>query len=72
MEKRAIKMKTKFDELLKSKVDLIVLGISSKGIEWVSQQLGRIYLKNKIPNLLMLTKGLSVYQNKYELLVLIF
>ena len=24
----------KFDELLKSKVDLIVLGISSKGIEW--------------------------------------
>mgnify|MGYP006971485075 FL=1 len=65
-------MKTKFDELLKSKVDLIVLGISSKGIEWVSQQLGRIYLKNKIPNLLMLTKGLSVYQNKYELLVLIF
>ena len=59
----------KFDELLKSKVDLIVLGISSKGIEWVSQQLGRIYLKNKIPNLLMLTKGLSVYQNKYELLV---
>ena len=59
----------KFDELLKSKVDLIVLGISSKGIEWVSQQLGRIYLKNKIPNLLMLTKGLSIYQNKYELLV---
>ena len=59
----------KFDELLKSKIDLIVLGISSKGIEWVSQQLGRIYLKNKIPNLLMLTKGLSVYQNKYELLV---
>ncbi len=59
----------KFDELLKSKIDLIVLGISSKGIEWVSQQLGRIYLKNKIPNLLMLTKGLSIYQNKYELLV---
>jgi glycerol-3-phosphate dehydrogenase (NAD(P)+) len=58
-----------FDKLLKSKVDLIVLGISSKGIEWVSEQLGRIFLKDKIPNLLMLTKGLSIYQNKYELLV---
>ena len=59
----------KFDELLKSKVDLIVLGISSKGIEWVSEQLSRIYLKNNIPNLLMLTKGLSIYKNNYELLV---
>ena len=53
----------KFDELLKSKVDLIVLGVSSKGIEWVSEQLSRIYLKNNIPNLLMLTKGLSIYKN---------
>ena len=59
----------KFDELLKSKVDLIVLGISSKGIEWVSEQLSRIYLKNNIPNILMLTKGLSIYKNNYELLV---
>ena len=59
----------KFDELLKSNVDLIVLGISSKGIEWVSDQLSRIYKNNKIPKLLMLTKGLSIYENKYELLV---
>ena len=59
----------KFDELLKSNVDLIVLGISSKGIEWVSDQLSRIYRDNKIPNLLMLTKGLSIYNNQYELLV---
>ena len=29
----------KFNELLKSNVDLIVLGISSKGIEWVADQL---------------------------------
>ena len=58
-----------FDRLLKSKVDLIVLGISSKGIDWVSDQLSRIYKDNKIPNLLMLTKGLSIYDNNYELLV---
>ena len=33
----------KFEELLNSKVDLIVLGISSKGIEWVSDQLSKLY-----------------------------
>ena len=58
-----------FDELMKSNVDLIVLGISSKGIEWVSDQLSRIYKNIKMPNLLMLTKGLSIHENNYELLV---
>ena len=59
----------KFDELLKSNVDLIVLGISSKGIEWVSDQIYRLYKDKKAPKLLMLTKGLSIYNNNYELLV---
>ena len=59
----------KFDELLKSNIDLIVLGISSKGIEWVADQLSRIYKNDEIPKILMLTKGLSIYKNKYELLV---
>ncbi len=59
----------KLDQLLDSNVDLIVLGISSKGIEWVSDQLSRFYKDKKIPNLLMLTKGLSIYKNNYELLV---
>ena len=59
----------KFDELLTPNVDMIVLGISSKGIEWVSDQLSRLYKDKKIPNILMLTKGLSIYNNQYELLV---
>ena len=59
----------KFDELLKSNIDLIVLGISSKGIEWVSDQISRLYKDTKVPKLLMLTKGLSIYNNNYELLV---
>ena len=59
----------KFDELLKSNVDLIVLGISSKGIEWVSDQLSKIYKNSQIPKLLMLTKGLSIHNNQYELLI---
>ena len=59
----------KFDEVLKSNVDLIVLGISSKGIEWVADQLIRLFNGKKLPDLLMLTKGLSVHNNNYELLV---
>ena len=59
----------KFDELLQSNVDLIVLGISSKGIEWVSDQICRLYKDKKAPKLLMLTKGLSIHNNNYELLV---
>jgi glycerol-3-phosphate dehydrogenase (NAD(P)+) len=59
----------KFNNLLKSNVDLIVLGISSKGIEWVSDQLSKLFKDSKIPKLLMLTKGLSIYNNQYELLI---
>ena len=54
---------------LSSNVDLIVLGISSKGIEWAADQLYKIYKDKKLPNLLMLTKGLSIHNNNYELLV---
>ena len=59
----------KLNDLLKLKVDLIVLGISSKGIEWAADQLHSVYKGSKLPKLLMLTKGLSIYENKYELLV---
>jgi glycerol-3-phosphate dehydrogenase (NAD(P)+) len=58
-----------FDKILGNGIDLIVLGISSKGIEWVSDQLYRVYKNKKLPNLLMLTKGLSIHDNNYELLV---
>ena len=58
-----------FNNLLNNSADLIVLGISSKGIEWVSEQLSKIFKDKKIPNLLMLTKGLSIFNNNYELLV---
>ncbi len=58
-----------FDELFKSKVDLIVLGVRSKGIEWASEQLSKIVKDKKLPNILMLTKGLSIHEGRYELLV---
>ena len=59
----------KFDAILKSKIDLLVLAISSKGIGWVAEQLYRIYKDSELPSLLMLTKGLSLHENNYELLV---
>ena len=59
----------KFDLIFNTNIDLIVLGISSKGIEWTADQLHRVYKDKKLPNILMLTKGLSIYKNDYELLV---
>ena len=59
----------KFNELLTSNIELIVLGISSKGIEWVADQLSRLFKSKDMPKLLMLTKGLSIHNNNYELLV---
>ncbi len=56
-------------KILNTDTDLIVLGTSSKGIEWISSQLSKIYKDKKVPNLLMLTKGLSIYNNNYELLI---
>ncbi len=60
----------KMSEILSSHIDILVIGVSSKGIDWVSDQLSIIYKnKKKTPEILMLTKGLSIYKNKYELLV---
>ena len=53
------------DELNKS-VDLIVIAVISKGIEWVAEELSKV-LKKEIP-ILVLTKGLAVHDNKYEVL----
>ena len=56
-------------EIFKIHPDLIVIGVSSKGIEWVADQLEKISQNKKLPKLLMLTKGLSINENQYELLV---
>ena len=59
----------KFNNLsieLSKKVDLVVIAVISKGIEWASKELAK-KLKKNIP-ILILTKGLSIYGNKYEVL----
>ena len=58
----------KLKKILNGDVDLIVLAVSSKGIEWAGERLLEIFQK-KIPNILLLTKGLSIYNDNYELLV---
>ena len=53
-------------EIINKKVDLIVVAVSSKGIEWASIELSRA-LKQNIP-ILILTKGLAINNNNYEVL----
>jgi glycerol-3-phosphate dehydrogenase (NAD(P)+) len=54
------------DEALRSTIDLIVLGVSSAGVDWAIQQLGS-RLPRPIP-VLMLTKGLAARANTLEIL----
>jgi len=56
----------KLGEVINNKIDLIVVAVSSKGIEWASVELSKV-LKEKIP-ILILTKGLAINNNKYEVL----
>ena len=58
-------------DVFQKKPDLIVIGVSSKGIDWIAEELKKnaYNYNNELPPLLMLTKGLSINKNKYELLV---
>ena len=59
----------KFDDLNKKineKIDLIVIAVISKGIEWAANELSK-FLKANIP-ILILTKGLAINDDKYEVL----
>jgi len=57
------------NEVFKNKIDLVVVGVSSKGIDWIAEELKKVSKNGELPNLLMLTKGLSINGEKYELLV---
>ena len=56
----------KLSETINKKVDLIVIAVSSKGIEWASTELSKV-LKINVP-ILILTKGLAIHNNNYEVL----
>jgi len=54
------------EEEVNKKIDLIAVAVVSKGIDWVSVELSKV-LKTNIP-ILILTKGLSINNNTYEVL----
>ena len=54
------------NNVFKKKPDLIVIGVSSKGIDWIAEELKKVSENGKLPNLLMLTKCLSINEKKYE------
>ena len=59
----------KFDKLkeeISKKIDLLVVAVISKGIEWASIEISKV-LKNDI-FILVLTKGLAINNNNYEVL----
>jgi len=56
----------KLGEEINKEIDLVVVAVISKGIEWVSRELSKV-LRNNIP-ILILTKGLAINNNNYEIL----
>ena len=56
----------KLQEEINKKIDLVVVAVVSKGIEWASIELSKV-IKNNVP-ILILTKGLSINNNYYEVL----
>ena len=56
----------KLGEEIDKKIDLIVVAVISKGIDWASIEIAK-RLKENIP-ILILTKGLAITNNKYEIL----
>ena len=52
-----------FSEEFKKKPDLIVIAVSSKGIDWVGNEISKHY-SEEIP-ILLITKGLAVVKNRF-------
>ena len=57
---------SEFNENIKNNIDLLVVGVSSKGIEWIGNEISKFY-KSTV-DILLLTKGLALIDNKFETL----
>ena len=56
-----------FQDEIKKKPDLIVIGVNSKGIEWAGKEISKNFVSSS--SILLLTKGLTVINNKFTTLV---
>ena len=57
---------SEFNDEIKKNIDLLVVGVSSKGIEWIGNEISKFY-KSTV-DILLLTKGLALIENKFETL----
>ncbi len=57
---------SEFNYEIKKNIDLLVVGVSSKGIEWIGNEISKFY-KSAV-DILLLTKGLALIENKFETL----
>ena len=57
---------SEFNDEIKNNIDLLVVGVSSKGIEWIGNEISKFY-KPSI-DILLLTKGLALIENNFETL----
>ena len=51
---------------IKNNIDLLVIGVSSKGIEWIGNEISEFYRPSI--DILLLTKGLALIDDKFETL----
>ena len=61
---KSVNIKKEFQK----KPDLIVVGVNSKGINWIAEQIHQCSNNSTLCPILLLTKGLSIYKNQYEIL----
>jgi len=57
---------SEFKNEIKDNIDLLVVGVSSKGIEWIGNEISKFY--NSSIDILLLTKGLALINDKFETL----
>ena len=57
-----IKKFSEMNEVLNNKPDIIVVGVSSLGIDWFIEQISKNFNDNQ--KIVLLTKGLSIFENK--------
>jgi glycerol-3-phosphate dehydrogenase (NAD(P)+) len=57
---------SEFNDEIKNNIDLLVVGVSSKGIEWIGNEISKFYKPSV--DILLLTKGLALIENNFETL----
>ena len=57
---------SEFSKEINKEIDLLVVGVSSKGIDWIGEEISKFY--DKKSNILLLTKGLTIIDNQFETL----